>query len=274
MREKQKTLKTSCRYSGITLHTGVRAHITFNPAPEDYGITLVRIDLPERPEIKALASNVIDVQRATTIATGDAKVYTVEHILAALYAHGIDNALIEMDGPEPPIADGSSAAYTTIIGEAGFTQQKAAKKCFIVTEPIVVEAEDSKLILLPSEHYRISCTVKYDDGVLDTQYLSLAINQESFANQISRARTFCLYGEIEELMAKGLIKGGGLDNAVILHTLPEIELAPQCTDDARGNRIGVSQRIANGDYDHGRIGSLNSTNISCDSYAVCNPVPS
>ncbi len=216
MNKKQKTIKASCRYSGITLHTGVRAHLTLKPAPEDSGIIIVRIDLPNHPSVKAIVTNVIDVQRATTIANGEAKVHTVEHVLAALYAFGIDNAIIEMDGPEPPIADGSSAPYVDLIKQVGSKIQKGKKKYFIVKEPLFVESGESRLILLPCENYQISCTVKYGDGILDTQYLSIPIDTETFVQEISKARTFCIYREIEELMIKGLIKGGSLDNAVIL----------------------------------------------------------
>ncbi len=216
LNENQKTIKTSCRYSGITLHTGIRSHLTLNPAPEDSGIVIVRADLPNQPSVNAIATNVIDVQRATTIAHGEAKVHTVEHVLAALYAFGIDNAIIEMDGPEPPIADGSSAPYVDLIKQTGSKIQKGKKKYFIVKEPLFVESGESRLILLPRDNYQISCTVKYGNGILDTQYSSIPINAQTFEQDISKARTFCLYREIEELMVKGLIKGGSLDNAVIL----------------------------------------------------------
>ncbi len=216
LNEKQKTIRKSCRYSGITLHTGVRAHLTLKPAPEDTGIVIVRTDLPDQPNIKAIAANVVDVQRATTIANGNARVHTVEHVLAALYALGIDNAVIEMDGPEPPIADGSSAPYLDLIKHTGTKPLKGVKKYFVVKEPMYVESGESRLILLPRNNYQISCTVKYGDGLLDTQYLSISVNDDTFEHDICKARTFCLYKEIAELMVKGLIKGGSLDNAVVL----------------------------------------------------------
>ena len=198
------------------MHTGVRAHVTFRPAEENTGIELVRVDLAGRPSVKALATNVVNVQRATTIASGAANVHTVEHVLAALYACDIDNVVIEMDGPEPPIGDGSSDPYVSLILECGTIQQKAECKYFYVKEPVYVNVEESKLIILPAEHYRISCTVKYGNSIMDTQYLSLAVNREVFISEISKARTFCLYDEIEELMVKDLIRGGSLDNAVVL----------------------------------------------------------
>lgn len=213
---KQHTLKNSIRYSGVTLHTGVRAHITLRPAPEDTGMELVRVDLSNKPKVKALATNVVDVQRATTIAAGDASVHTVEHVLAALYACDIDNAIIEMDGPEPPIADGSSAPYVSLIMKAGRIRQKAERAYFYIKEPIYITMGESKLVMLPAENYTISCTVKYGDSLMDTQYLSLPVDRQTFINEICKARTFCLYDEIEGLMIKNLIRGGSLDNAVVL----------------------------------------------------------
>ena len=216
LKQRQHTLKKSIRYSGVTLHTGVRAHIMLKPAPEDSGIELIRVDLPNKPKVKALATNVVDVQRATTIAVGDASVHTVEHVLAALYACDIDNATIEMDGPEPPIADGSSAPYVSLILKAGMVQQKAERAYFHIKEPIYVTMGESKLVMLPGKNYTISCAVKYGDSVMDTQYLSLSIGRQTFIDGICKARTFCLYNEIEELMIKNLIRGGSLDNAVVL----------------------------------------------------------
>ncbi len=216
VKDSQKTITKECRYSGITLHTGVRAHITFKPAAVDSGIKLIRVDLPQRPRIAALASNVTNVQRATTIANGDAQIHTVEHVLAALYACGIDNVEIEMDGPEPPIADGSSAPYIDLLLAAGPQSLAAAPRYFTVTEPFYIAQGESKLIALPASGFRITCTVKYGASLMDTQYLSLAIDQNSFVQELSRARTFCLYAEIEPLMKKGLIRGGSLDNAVVV----------------------------------------------------------
>ena len=131
MKDRQNTLKNSARYSGVTLHTGMRAHIILKPAPINTGIELVRVDLATKPKVKALATNVVGVERATTIASGEASVHTVEHVLAALYSCGIDNAIIEMDGPEPPIADGSSAPYVSLVLDAGITRQDDQRKFFL-----------------------------------------------------------------------------------------------------------------------------------------------
>ncbi len=214
--EKQQTLAKPVRYSGIALHTGVRARLHLKPAPPNAGIGLVRLDLDGQPLGNALANNVIDVQRATTIACGAGAVHTVEHLLAALYACEVDNAIIEMDGPEPPVADGSSRPYVDLIEAAGVVTQNASRRIWQITEPVWVERNDSKLIVLPSDEFRIACTVKFGASVLDTQYMSLAITRESFAAELSLARTFCLYEEIETLMKAGLIRGGSLDNAVVI----------------------------------------------------------
>ena len=214
--EKQCTIQSIQRYSGIALHTGLRAHITLKPATENTGIRLLRIDLPNQPGIQALASNVINVQRATTIANGLAKVHTVEHVLAALYAYGIDNAIIAMDGPEPPIADGSSDIYAQMIQEAGIRRQNSPRRYLHVHKPIWIDDHGSRLIVIPSDNYQISCTVQYEWSPLITQYLSLGISRVNFLSELCRARTFCYYEDIEPLMVNGLIKGGSLDNAVII----------------------------------------------------------
>ena len=216
MDDAQQTLKRPVRYSGIALHTGVRAHVTLNPAPANAGVVIRRTDLAGAPPVRAHASQVIDVMRATTIANGPARVHTVEHVLAALHALGVDNAAIDMDGPEPPIADGSSAPYVALIQEAGLVAQDAPRRYFEVKEPIFIERGESKMVLLPDPQYRISCTVKYNATILDTQYLSLTVTPETFARDLSLARTFCLYEEIAPLMSKGLIRGGSLDNAVVM----------------------------------------------------------
>jgi UDP-3-O-[3-hydroxymyristoyl] N-acetylglucosamine deacetylase/3-hydroxyacyl-[acyl-carrier-protein] dehydratase len=211
----QCTLKGSRRYSGIALHTGVRAHITLQPAPANAGIQIVRSDLIGQPAGAAIASNVVDCTRATTLAIGDSVVHTVEHVLAALYASGVDNAVLMMDGPEPPIADGSSDPYLALISEVGVEVQDAERRSYVIDKPLYVEQGDSRLVVVPDDDYRISCTVKYGDSLLNTQYRSLPVTQESFRDEMSRARTFCLYHEIESLMVAGLIRGGSLDNAVV-----------------------------------------------------------
>ncbi len=216
MDDRQRTLCRARRVSGIALHTGVRAHVTFKPGPPDSGIRIVRVDLPSRPDVAARVGSVVDVTRATTIACGDAKVHTVEHVLAALYACGVDNAVLEMDGPEPPIADGSSVLFIDAVRDAGVVTQKAKRNYRVIEEPLYVEDGATLSVILPCDEYRISCTVQFGVSRLDTQYLSLPINEETFAAELCRARTFCPYEQIEGLMAAGLIRGGSLDNSVVI----------------------------------------------------------
>ena len=210
--EKQQTLKESVHFSGIALHTGIRAHLQLHPGKPDSGYILVRGDLDGKPEARAIASNVVDVQRATTIAVGGQPVHTVEHVLAALYASGIDNAVIELDGPEPPVVDGSSRPFMDLIRETGVVQQKKTRQICVIDRPIWVEEGDSKMLILPHDDYHIRCTVQYGASLMDTQYRSLTISDESFYEELSLARTFCLYEEIEYLMKADLIRGGSLDS--------------------------------------------------------------
>ncbi len=212
----QTTLKTSARCSGIALHTGVRAHLTLKPAPANHGIQITRVDLPDRPTVPALAAQVTDVRRATTLGAGRAAVHTVEHVLAALYAAGVDNALLEMDGPEPPVMDGSAAPFVELVAAAGSVGLDAPRRVYRVDRLFYHEDRDTRVLLLPGPEYRICCTVQFGGSLLDTQYRSQAITAASFAAELAPARTFCLYHEIEPLMVAGLIRGGSLDNANII----------------------------------------------------------
>ena len=156
--DKQHTLKKTAVLSGIALHTGARATLRIQPAEPNSGIKFRRIDLPGEPEVAALASNVVDVRRGTTIAAGNAVVYTVEHIMAALHACQIDNAVVEMDGQEAPIADGSALAYTRMILDAGIIEQDAEAQYWTASTPLVVSEGDTKLIIAPHDSLEVSCT--------------------------------------------------------------------------------------------------------------------
>jgi UDP-3-O-[3-hydroxymyristoyl] N-acetylglucosamine deacetylase/3-hydroxyacyl-[acyl-carrier-protein] dehydratase len=214
--DRQTTLRTTAGISGIALHTGSRVNLTLHPAPAGSGIRFRRVDLPGRPEVQATIDQVVSTQMATTIADGDAKVHTVEHVLAALSGMGIDNALVEMGGPEPPIVDGSARPFVDLITSAGIREQSAARTYVEVPAPVFIEANDSRLVLLPDACLRICCTVKYGATPLDCQYLSVAITPETFAHELCDARTFCLYEWIEPLIAANLIGGASLDNAVVI----------------------------------------------------------
>ena len=216
---KQNTVKGPAIVKGIALHTGARAALRILPAPPDTGIIFRRVDMPGAPEVTANARNVVDVRRATTIAsrTTGAFVVTVEHIMSSLHAACVDNAVIEMDGPEPPIADGSAMPYFEGIMEAGIAEQDAEAQYWTASAPIVIEEGSAMLALAPADDLRISFTTEYGYSGLDTQFFSCQITPESFRENLEGARTFCPYKELEQVIAAGLAKGGSLDNAIILH---------------------------------------------------------
>ncbi|MHB9139171.1 MAG: UDP-3-O-acyl-N-acetylglucosamine deacetylase [Victivallaceae bacterium] len=215
--EKQRTLKDMAFLSGIALHTGARATLRILPADAGHGITFRRVDLPGRPEVKALATNVVDVRRGTTIASGGAIVYTVEHIMSALHVCTIDNAVVEMDGQEPPIADGSALPYLEMVIKAGSVEQDAPAQYWTAKQIIFLDEGETKMIVAPCDTLKISCLASFKGCPIDPQYYSLQIDQESYAAQIAPARTFVQFRDLEQLLAMGLVKGGSLDNAAILH---------------------------------------------------------
>ncbi len=216
--EMQNTIKSEAAISGIALHTGVRIHLRMKPAPENTGIVFRRTDMPGAPEVRAYAPNVIDVRRATTIAApSKAYVVTVEHIMAAFHAAGVDNAYVEMDNAEPPVADGSAGPYFKMIKEAGIQEQNAPAQFWTTDVPLYVENGATSMVVLPSDTFKISCTVAFGETALDTQFYSLEVTPENFEKELGPCRTFVAYRDLAQLIAAGLAKGGSLDNAVILH---------------------------------------------------------
>ncbi len=214
--EIQHTLGKAVSLSGTSLHTGAKATLRLTPAPSDYGVKFKRKDLADEPTIDAKIDNLKTVERATTIGEGSVRVHTVEHILAALSGMGVDNAVIEMDANEPPIGDGSAAGYVELIKKAGIVPQEAPRRIFTVREPIHIETKSgSILIVLPDDKFRISCTQAGPEGRF-TQYLSTEITPAIFEKEIAPARTFVFYEDVQALMEKNLIKGGSLENAIVL----------------------------------------------------------
>ncbi len=202
--------------AGSSLHTGEQVTLTIKPAPIDHGFKFQRIDLPDRPLIDVRFEHVKTVERATTLMHGNVKVHTCEHILSALSGMGVDNALIEMDANEPPIADGSSAPYVELIERAGIEEQDALRKYFEPREPIHVETKSGSLLtVVPDSQFRISCTQVGPDGRF-TQYFSTQITPETYREEISKARTFVYFEDVKPLLDKGLIKGGSIENAVVI----------------------------------------------------------
>jgi UDP-3-O-[3-hydroxymyristoyl] N-acetylglucosamine deacetylase / 3-hydroxyacyl-[acyl-carrier-protein] dehydratase len=214
--EFQHTLSKPAGFSGTSLHTGEKVTLRLQPAPVDHGIKFKRKDLQEEPTIDARIDNLKMVERATTIGEGSVRVHTIEHILSALSAMGVDNAIVEMDANEPPIADGSAIAYVELIKKAGVVAQEASRRFFDVREPMHVESKGgSLLILLPDEKFRISCT-QAGPGNRFTQYLSTEVTPAIFEKEIAPARTFVYYEDVQPLIDKNLIKGGSLENAIVV----------------------------------------------------------
>src|SRR2546423_5434482 len=214
--EFQHTVSKTASLSGTALHTRDKVTLKLHPAPADHGIKFKRKDLQDEPTIDAKIDNLKTVERATTIGEGSVRVHTVEHGLAALPAMGVDNAIVEMDGNEPPIGDGSAHAYVDVIKRAAVAPQDALRKFFDVREPMHVESRTgAMLVLLPDDKFRISCTQAGPDNRF-TQYLSMEITPLTFEKEIAPARTFVYYEDVEPLMQKNLIKGGSLENAIVV----------------------------------------------------------
>ena len=215
--EFQHTLGKSAGFSGTSLHTGEKVSLKLHPAPADHGIKFKRKDLADEPMIDARIENLKTVERATTIGEGSVRVHTVEHVLAALSAMGVDNAIVEMDANEPPIGDGSARAYVDVIKRAAVVAQEAPRKIFHVREPMHVETKTgAMLVLLPDNNaFRISCTQAGPNNRF-TQFLSMESTAAVFEREIAPARTFVYYEDVESLMEKNLIKGGSLENAVVV----------------------------------------------------------
>lgn len=214
--EFQHTLAKAASVSGTALHTGSKVSLKIQPAPANFGIKFKRKDLQDEPTIDAVIANVKTVERATTIGEGSMRVHTVEHVLSALTALGVDNAVVEMDANEPPIGDGSALMYAEAIRKAGLAPQEAPRRYFHVREPISIEtASGSLLVVLPDDAFRISCTQAGPDGRF-TQFLSTEITPAIYEREIAPARTFVYYEDVQSLMEKNLIKGGSLENAIVV----------------------------------------------------------
>ena len=211
----QQTLAGQASFSGIGLHSGNKVNMTFLPAPPNHGIRFRRVDLDGQPEIEASVENVSETNRSTTLSKGSVKIHTVEHVLAAFSGFSIDNAVVELDANEPPIADGSSAQYCQMIEEAGIVAQDAQREVYQLEAPIELQSGETQMTAFPHDRLKITCTSAGDNGRF-TQLFSVEINPDTWRNDISRARTFCYYEEIEHLFKNGLIKGGSLENAVVI----------------------------------------------------------
>ncbi len=236
---KQIKLKSHFAVKCKGLHTGKIINAEFNPAPDNFGYKFQRTDLEGEPIIEALAENVLSTTRGTVIAKGDVSVSTSEHALAALYAAGIDNCLIKIDGPEMPILDGSAKVFCEKIAQTGLVEQKAEKDFYIVKQKIEVRDEETgaSIVVLPDDDLSIDVMVNFDSPVLANQYACLE-NVENFPEEVASSRTFVFVREIEPLVKGNLIKGGDLDNAVVIYDSP----MPQEELDRLADLMGVQRK--------------------------------
>lgn len=214
---KQKTLKAAFTLEGKGLHTGLPITVTFNPAPANHGIKIQRVDLENAPVIDALAENVVETTRGTVLEKGGARVSTIEHAMSALYAAGVDNCLIQVNQPEFPIMDGSAVCYSAKIGEVGLEEQTEDRDYYVVRKKIEYKTENgSSIVMLPDDDFSVNVLISFDSPVLSNQYASLD-SLEDYEKEVASCRTFVFVRELEALLKNNLIKGGDLENAIVIY---------------------------------------------------------
>jgi UDP-3-O-[3-hydroxymyristoyl] N-acetylglucosamine deacetylase len=215
---RQRTLKSSISASGVGLHTGKKVRISLRPAAPDTGIVFRRIDLPEAVDLPAKAEMVGETRLSSCLVKGETRVYTVEHLMSALGGLGVDNAYVDIDGPEVPIMDGSAAPFVLLVQQAGLTEQPVPKKFVRILRLVEVKEGDKWARFEPYEGYRLAFSIDFNHPVIDrsSQSVTLDFAQTSYLKEISRARTFGFMQDVENLRENGLALGGGLDNAVVL----------------------------------------------------------
>lgn len=239
---KQTTLKGSFALCGKGLHTGLSLTVTFYPAAENTGYKIQRIDIDGQPVIDAVAENVVETTRGTVIGKGDVKVSTIEHAMSALYAMGIDNCLMQVNGPEFPILDGSAMMYVNKINEIGIEEQNAPKDFYIIRHKLEVKDEQSGSVItiLPDEEFSITAMCSFDSKLVNSQFASLD-KMEDYASEVAAARTFVFVRDIEPLLNANLIKGGDLDNSIVIYE----RKTTQESLDKLADLIGVEHMDAN-----------------------------
>lgn len=225
----QHTIGKSVSLEGVGLHTGATTRVTLNPAADNYGIRVVRVDLPEQPEIVADIDNVVDLARGTAIGKGDVKVHTLEHVMAAFAGLGVDNCRVEVNGPEVPLMDGSALPFVDIIKDAGVVEQHEQREYITVDEPVDYIDGDLAVGCYPADHFRLTVQIDYRHPALGVQYTTM-FSLNDFVNEFAPARTFCFLSEIEALRARGLIKGGRLDSALVVQ---DVDLTDEHIDNIK-----------------------------------------
>lgn len=211
----QQTINRAATYAGVGLHSGNRVTMTFLPAPANSGIRFRRVDLEGKPEIEAQVENVVENNRSTTLAKGNTRIHTVEHVLATFAGYGIDNAIVELDANEPPVGDGSAREYCKLVQDAGIVAQDERRELYVPTAPIELEMGETVMTLFPDDGFKLSCTSADKQGRF-TQFYSLELTPRTWEKELAHARTFCFFEEIEYLIQNGLIRGGSLENAVVI----------------------------------------------------------
>lgn len=215
----QRTIKKPIGLNGVGLHTGARVNLKFKPAPANTGINFIRVDVKDSPMIKANILHVLEQDkspRRTSVGNGSVEIHTIEHLMAALWATGIDNLLIEIDGPELPGLDGSARDFLGALKKAGIENQGVQKKVYHVRSPIWIEQDGAMLMVLPDNNFRVSYTLNYEHPLLKAQYISFIIDEDTFEKEIALSRTFCLEREVIDLKKQGLGKGANYDNTVVV----------------------------------------------------------
>ena len=218
MSDFQRTIANPVHFSGVGLHTGLKSRVTFRPAPVNHGIRFVRTDLENSPEIIPHISNVVDLNRGTSIEQHGVRIHTVEHVLSAISGLQIDNVYVELTNKEPPVGDGSAKPFVDVLLKAGFVEQSEERKYFQVEEPITITEPETgaEIVVLPSDEFRITFLVDYDNPAIGKKYTSMYSLEKEYVKEFAPARTFCFLHEVEELHKAGLIRGGNLTNAIVV----------------------------------------------------------
>ena len=218
MSEYQRTIANPVHFSGVGLHTGLKSRVTFRPAPVNHGIRFVRTELENSPEIIPHISNVVDLNRGTSIEQNGVRIHTVEHVLGAISGLQIDNVYVELTNKEPPVGDGSAKPFVDVLQKAGYVEQSEIRKYFRVDEPITISQpnRNAEIVVLPSEEFRITFLVDYENPAIGKKYTSMYSLEKEFVKEFAPARTFCFLHEVEELHKAGLIRGGNLNNAIVV----------------------------------------------------------
>jgi UDP-3-O-[3-hydroxymyristoyl] N-acetylglucosamine deacetylase len=217
MNQYQQTVNRPVTCSGVGVHSGKTVHLTIKPAPTNHGIRFVRTDLPGRPGVTALFKNVVDTSLATVIGADGCIVSTVEHLMAGLAGMAIDNAIVEVDGYELPIMDGSAGPFTELIESAGTRPQEGRKCYFKVKAPISLSEGEKSVSIFPADEFRLTCTIAFDHPLIGTQTFDAVVSRHVFRTEICTARTFGFLHEVEMMKRYGLARGGSLDNAVVIN---------------------------------------------------------